>query len=188
MDDLGLLYFSYDVWTKCHCYQWVSRQKMGQRKLSILVVLRRRNSFIFLLKFSRLFFWLLRKYHFLLSQPINGSSQPTVGKTLLKERGLFVDEYWYWICIGALLGYSLLFNILFIAALTFLKRKLPTISPSNLMRFWIGNPLLIVLLLNSISALVDSKAVISDEHSDINAKKQLTSNPEGWCGLCYLCS
>ncbi|CAL8161729.1 unnamed protein product [Prunus armeniaca] len=83
------------------------------------------------------------------STPINGSSQPTVGKTLLKERGLFVDEYWYWICIGALMGYSLLFNILFIAALTFLK------------------------------SLVDSKAVIEDENSESNIKKQVTSNPEG---------
>ncbi|VVA26043.1 PREDICTED: pleiotropic drug resistance [Prunus dulcis] len=83
------------------------------------------------------------------STPINGSSQPTVGKTLLKERGLFVDEYWYWICIGALMGYSLLFNILFIAALTFFK------------------------------PLVDSKAVIADENSESNTKKQVTSNPEG---------
>lgn len=51
------------------------------------------------------------------------SSQPTVGKTLLKERGLFTDEYWYWICIAALLGFSLLFNFLFIGALTFLNSK-----------------------------------------------------------------
>ncbi|KAK9939882.1 hypothetical protein M0R45_016563 [Rubus argutus] len=32
--------------------------------------------------------------------------------------------------------------------------------------------------LTFLKPLVDSKAVISDEHSDINAKKQLTSNPE----------
>ncbi|KAK3015866.1 hypothetical protein RJ639_006554 [Escallonia herrerae] len=51
----------------------------------------------------------------------NGSAQLTVGKTLLKERGLFVDEYWYWICIGALFGFSVLFNILFILALTYLN-------------------------------------------------------------------
>ncbi|CAL5363369.1 unnamed protein product [Camellia sinensis] len=45
----------------------------------------------------------------------------TVGKALLKARGMFVEEYWYWICIAALLGFSLLFNVLFIAALTYLK-------------------------------------------------------------------
>ncbi|KAF9676253.1 hypothetical protein SADUNF_Sadunf09G0119300 [Salix dunnii] len=45
----------------------------------------------------------------------------TVGKSLLKERGFFTDEYWYWICVGVLLGLSLIFNILFIAALEFLN-------------------------------------------------------------------
>lgn len=48
-------------------------------------------------------------------------NEPTVGKVLLKSRGFFVDDYWYWICIGALFGFSLLFNILFIAALTWLN-------------------------------------------------------------------
>ncbi|KAH0776999.1 hypothetical protein KY290_008410 [Solanum tuberosum] len=54
------------------------------------------------------------------SAPTNGS-QPTVGKTLLHDRGLFTTEAWYWICIAALFGFSLLFNVLFIAALTFLN-------------------------------------------------------------------
>ncbi|XP_055834802.1 pleiotropic drug resistance protein 2 [Solanum dulcamara] len=54
------------------------------------------------------------------SAPTNGS-QPTVGKTLLHDRGLFTTETWYWICIAALFGFSLLFNVLFIAALTFLN-------------------------------------------------------------------
>ncbi|OVA03613.1 ABC transporter-like [Macleaya cordata] len=47
--------------------------------------------------------------------------EPTVGKALLKSRGLFVDGYWYWICVGALFGFSILFNLCFIAALTFLS-------------------------------------------------------------------
>ena len=51
-------------------------------------------------------------------------NEPTVGKVLLKSRGFFVDDYWFWICIGALVAFSLLFNVLFIAALTFLNRKL----------------------------------------------------------------
>ncbi|KAJ6993221.1 pleiotropic drug resistance protein 2-like [Populus alba x Populus x berolinensis] len=45
----------------------------------------------------------------------------TVGKVLLKARGFFTDDYWFWICIGALAGFSLLFNVLFIIALTFLN-------------------------------------------------------------------
>ncbi|XP_051118241.1 pleiotropic drug resistance protein 2-like isoform X2 [Andrographis paniculata] len=46
---------------------------------------------------------------------------PTVGKILLQERGFYTDEKWFWICVAALLGFSILFNILFIAALTFLN-------------------------------------------------------------------
>ncbi|XP_027349411.1 ABC transporter G family member 39-like isoform X2 [Abrus precatorius] len=65
---------------------------------------------------------------------------PTVGKVLLKSRGFFTDEYWFWICIGALIAFSLLFNLLFIVALTYL------------------NP------------LGDSKAVIADEGDERNEK------------------
>ncbi|KAF5931109.1 hypothetical protein HYC85_031982 [Camellia sinensis] len=84
------------------------------------------------------------------SNPATSSSQLSVGKTILKSRGLFRTEYWYWICIGALLAYSLLFNGLFIAALTYL------------------NP------------FGDSKAVISEEEDDESSnKRQLASNGEG---------
>ncbi|KAF8403237.1 hypothetical protein HHK36_011338 [Tetracentron sinense] len=72
--------------------------------------------------------------------------EPTVGKTLLKSRGMFVDDYWYWICIGVLIGFSLLFNVCFIAALTFL------------------NP------------LVDSKAFIVDKDAENKSKQQSSSN------------
>ncbi|TQE02100.1 hypothetical protein C1H46_012286 [Malus baccata] len=58
------------------------------------------------------------------SQPVVGASENTVGKVLLRERGLFTTETWYWTCIGALFGFTVLFNLLFIAALTYLDRKL----------------------------------------------------------------
>ncbi|KAI4348999.1 hypothetical protein L6164_009658 [Bauhinia variegata] len=45
----------------------------------------------------------------------------TVGEVLLKSRGFFTDGYWFWICIGALFGFSLLFNFLFIVALAYLN-------------------------------------------------------------------
>ncbi|KAJ7971515.1 Pleiotropic drug resistance ABC transporter [Quillaja saponaria] len=48
-------------------------------------------------------------------------NETTVGKVLLKSRGFFLDDYWFWICIGALFGFSLLFNIFFIGALKFLN-------------------------------------------------------------------
>ncbi|KAG5566573.1 hypothetical protein RHGRI_002206 [Rhododendron griersonianum] len=82
------------------------------------------------------------------SGPVNGSSL-TVGKTLLKERGLYATETWYWICIGALIGFSLLFNALFIAALTYMK------VPG------------------------DSKAVIVEEDDQDNIERQISSNGEG---------
>ncbi|KAM7255061.1 hypothetical protein ACFE04_020302 [Oxalis oulophora] len=46
---------------------------------------------------------------------------PTIGRVLLNARGFFTQDYWFWICIGALFGFSILFNILFIGALTFLN-------------------------------------------------------------------
>eukprot|EP00268_Persea_americana_P015557 TRINITY_DN17227_c2_g1_i1.p1 TRINITY_DN17227_c2_g1~~TRINITY_DN17227_c2_g1_i1.p1 ORF type:complete len:1144 (-),score=220.83 TRINITY_DN17227_c2_g1_i1:190-3459(-) len=45
----------------------------------------------------------------------------TVGEALLKSRSLFVHGYWFWISVGALVGFSLVFNICFIAALTYLN-------------------------------------------------------------------
>lgn len=64
--------------------------------------------------------------YLILLQP-NGDrsiNEPTLGKALLKRRGFYNDSYWYWIGIGALIGFSFLFNFLFIAALTYLNRKL----------------------------------------------------------------
>ncbi|XP_058107894.1 pleiotropic drug resistance protein 1-like [Magnolia sinica] len=43
------------------------------------------------------------------------------GKELLKLRGIFTEEKWYWIGIGALVGYNVLFNILFTLALEYLS-------------------------------------------------------------------
>ncbi|PON42827.1 ABC transporter-like [Parasponia andersonii] len=72
---------------------------------------------------------------------VPGHNQSTVGKVLLESKGFFTEEYWYWICIGALLGFSLLFNTLFIVALAFLY------------------------------PLGDSTAVIANEESDKKNKK-----------------
>ncbi|KAJ8767837.1 hypothetical protein K2173_020777 [Erythroxylum novogranatense] len=45
----------------------------------------------------------------------------SIGMILLKERGLFHEQFWYWGSIGILLGFSVFFSISFIAGLTFLK-------------------------------------------------------------------
>ncbi|XP_042036050.1 ABC transporter G family member 32-like isoform X2 [Salvia splendens] len=45
----------------------------------------------------------------------------SLGQMLLKVRSLFPSDHWYWIGVGALLGYILLFNTLFTVFLTYLN-------------------------------------------------------------------
>ncbi|KFK36615.1 hypothetical protein AALP_AA4G146800 [Arabis alpina] len=45
----------------------------------------------------------------------------TLGRTILETRGLNYDDYMYWVSLSALLGFTVLFNIIFTLALTFLK-------------------------------------------------------------------
>lgn len=51
------------------------------------------------------------------------SGNTTLGNQVLESRGLHFDDYFYWISFGALMGFTLLFNIGFTLALTFLKCK-----------------------------------------------------------------
>lgn len=55
-------------------------------------------------------------------QTIPGFREP-LGKLVLESRGVFPEAKWYWIGVGALLGYVLLFNILYTICLTFLNRE-----------------------------------------------------------------
>ena len=58
-------------------------------------------------------------------QPNNDTTidAPTVGKAILKSKGLFTGEWGFWVSIGALIGFIILFNILYLWALTILSRK-----------------------------------------------------------------
>ncbi|KAG2400250.1 Pleiotropic drug resistance protein [Vigna angularis] len=47
------------------------------------------------------------------------STEP-LGVKVLKSRGIFPEAYWYWIGVGASIGYMLLFNFLFPLALQYL--------------------------------------------------------------------
>ncbi|KAL9250442.1 Pleiotropic drug resistance protein 1-like protein [Drosera capensis] len=51
---------------------------------------------------------------------VDGSGVP-LGIQVLKSRGIFAEAYWYWIGVGALLGYIFLFNFLLTFALTYLN-------------------------------------------------------------------
>lgn len=46
-----------------------------------------------------------------------------LGEAVLRRYGLFTESYWYWIGVGALFGYTILFNLLFTLFLTYLDRK-----------------------------------------------------------------
>jgi len=47
----------------------------------------------------------------------------TIGVLVLKSRGLLSEPYWYWIGVGAMIGYIFLFNGLTSLALAYLDRK-----------------------------------------------------------------
>lgn len=46
-----------------------------------------------------------------------------MGIVVLRNRGIFTEAKWYWIGLGALVGYALLFNLLYTVALAVLSRK-----------------------------------------------------------------
>ncbi|KAL9330899.1 hypothetical protein ACSQ67_000509 [Phaseolus vulgaris] len=52
---------------------------------------------------------------------VTPNSNETLGVLILKTRGLFTEAYWYWIGVGALIGYVFLYNFLFTLALQYLS-------------------------------------------------------------------
>ncbi|KAM7256163.1 hypothetical protein ACFE04_011904 [Oxalis oulophora] len=49
------------------------------------------------------------------------ATNETLGVTVMKYRSFFPYAYWYWIGIGAMIGFILIFNSLYIVCLTFLS-------------------------------------------------------------------
>lgn len=66
-----------------------------------------------------------------LEQIVPGGSE-TIGVAILKSRGFFPYSYWYWIGVGALIGFVLILNFAFTMALTYLDREYPYHVPSKL--------------------------------------------------------
>ncbi|GMI91873.1 pleiotropic drug resistance 12, ATP-binding cassette G40, PLEIOTROPIC DRUG RESISTANCE 12 [Hibiscus trionum] len=59
-----------------------------------------------------------------------------LGVLILKARGFFTEAYWYWIGVGALVGFILVFNILYTLALTYLNpldesQRVTSVAQSN---------------------------------------------------------
>ncbi|CAN1252375.1 Pleiotropic drug resistance protein 2 [Linum perenne] len=55
--------------------------------------------------------------------PTGNASVPTIGMAFLNQKGMFTTEKWYWISMVALFGFTIFFNLIFILALKYLKRK-----------------------------------------------------------------
>ncbi|RWR96557.1 pleiotropic drug resistance protein 3-like protein isoform X1 [Cinnamomum micranthum f. kanehirae] len=53
------------------------------------------------------------------------SGDVSIGENVMRRKGLLYQDYFYWICIGALIGFTVIFNIVFTLALTYLR------APSN---------------------------------------------------------
>ncbi|PON49109.1 ABC transporter-like [Trema orientale] len=68
-------------------------------------------------------FWVAVTYYVIGYDPavIGTDTTTSLGEALLKARSLFSESYWYWIGVGALLGYTLLFNLLFTFFLSYLN-------------------------------------------------------------------
>lgn len=47
----------------------------------------------------------------------------TEGREVLRSHGLDFDSHFYWISVGALLGFTILFDFGFVLALSYIKRK-----------------------------------------------------------------
>lgn len=45
----------------------------------------------------------------------------------MKSRGFFPEPYWFWIGTGALVGYVIVLNSLFVLALAYFDRKCPSL-------------------------------------------------------------
>ncbi|KAL5709532.1 ABC transporter G member 39 [Ranunculus cassubicifolius] len=54
---------------------------------------------------------------------ILGNTNKTLGVTILESRGIFTTPNWYWVGVGALIGYIVLFNIVFTLSLAYLNNK-----------------------------------------------------------------
>lgn len=47
----------------------------------------------------------------------------SLGVTVVRSRGFFTNAYWYWIGVGAQIGFTIVFNICYSIALAYLNRE-----------------------------------------------------------------
>uniref|UniRef100_A0A0D9Y9Q6 ABC transporter domain-containing protein n=1 Tax=Oryza glumipatula TaxID=40148 RepID=A0A0D9Y9Q6_9ORYZ len=76
-------------------------------------------------KFWMLGYWmspLMYAQNAISTNEFTAHSWKSLGASVLKSRGLFLETKWYWVGLGALVGYTFLFNCLYTVALACFKR------------------------------------------------------------------
>lgn len=92
----------------------------------------------------------------------------------MESRGLFPHAKWFWIGVGALLAYIMIFNVIFTAALTYLKREYMN---KLLIRHYTSEKLK-EFELNMFVALGNGKRVVSEDNC-INLDDNMQQSSKG---------
>eukprot|EP00271_Cylindrocystis_brebissonii_P020897 TRINITY_DN71_c0_g1_i2.p1 TRINITY_DN71_c0_g1~~TRINITY_DN71_c0_g1_i2.p1 ORF type:complete len:1380 (-),score=255.02 TRINITY_DN71_c0_g1_i2:202-4341(-) len=95
----------------------------------------------------------------------------SLGNAIMIARGIHLDPAWFWIDVGALVGFTVLFNIAIMLALTFLK-PLATSQPTVTME---------QLTEDAASASghgLDELSRVSKERASLRRESSLTSDPD----------
>ena len=78
----------------------------------------------------------------------------------MKSRGFFAHAYWFWLGLGALFGFVLLFNLGFTLALTFLNREYRYHLRLN---YFYGNEFTFEFLAKFFTGLEKPRAILTEE-------------------------
>lgn len=79
-------------------------------------------------------------------QASNGSSgAPSLGILVLKSRCLFTNPDWYWIGIGAVIGFTLLFHGIYNLALAYFNGDSSATDSSITNHFELNSPVMMLL-------------------------------------------
>ena len=116
MVEMGCLVFPSDVCTDLSNGKWIPREELETCKF-----LNFPCEYLCLLM-SVCKSWLMIE-HFLFIQNVSTNSIVSLWVAILKSHGFFTESYWYWLGVGAQIGFLIDFNICYTMALTYLDRE-----------------------------------------------------------------
>ncbi|KAL5582721.1 hypothetical protein UlMin_015163 [Ulmus minor] len=94
------------------------------------------------------------------------NTNTTIGQEALRSRGLNFEGYFYWVAVGALLGFAIIFNIGYILALSYLK------APGS------SSTLISHENLSKLQITEDSRNGVSNEEESTTQTPQSSIEPE----------